>query len=42
MKNVIDAEIAWKVFLEERTTESPKTIEARYIRINPDIGLALN
>ena len=39
MKNVIDAEIAWKVFLEERTTESSRTIEARYIRINPDIGL---
>lgn len=41
MKNIIDAEIAWRVFLEERTVaaETRSTIESRYIRLNPEFNI---
>jgi hypothetical protein len=37
VKNIIDAEVAWKMFLEERgvSSEAQSQIGARYIRLNP-------
>jgi hypothetical protein len=44
MKNIIDAEIAWRVFLEERTGTAAlaapqSTLETRYIRLNPEFSI---